>query len=136
MGPVPSRASSPRQLRNDPADAPRDQGTRREERPADGGPAARTDIYARPACPGIAMAGWERRLGRYPAQGTFDGKETAGLPEPLQRHLNAAIRPGSPLTTAVGLTMRGRIQVGRWLPFRASAVTTTSTKSSRSLTSR
>jgi hypothetical protein len=69
--------------------------------------------------PGTGIADWERRLGRSPAQGTFDEEEIAGLPEPVQRYLNAAIRSGGPLTTAVELKMRGRIKVGRWLPFRA-----------------
>jgi hypothetical protein len=71
---------------------------------------------------GTGIAGWERALGRSLAQGTFDGEEIAGLPEPVQRHLTAAIRSGSALTTAVALKMRGRIKVGRWLPFRARQV--------------
>ena len=69
--------------------------------------------------PEINIADWERALGRSPAQGTFDREEIAGLPEPVQRHLTAAISSGSALTTAVGLKMHGRIKVGRWLPFRA-----------------
>lgn len=72
--------------------------------------------------PVIAISDWERRLGRSPAPGTFDGEEIAGLPEPVQRHLTAAIRSGIALTTAVGLKMHGRIKVGRWLPFRARQV--------------
>jgi len=48
-----------------------------------------------------SAADWERRLGRSPAPGTFDGEEIAGLPEPVQRHLTAAIRSGIALTTAV-----------------------------------
>ena len=71
---------------------------------------------------GTGIASWERALGRSPAQGTFDGEEIAGLPEPVQHHLTAAIRSGSALTTAVGLKMHGRIKVGRWLSFRARQV--------------
>lgn len=72
--------------------------------------------------PAAAIADWERRLGRSQAPGTVGGEEIAGLPEPVQRHLTAAIRSGSALTTAVGLKMHGRIKVGRWLPFRARQV--------------
>ena len=65
-------------------------------------------------------AGWEQRLrGEASPPGLFDGEETAGLPEPVQRHLGAAIRPGTPLAQAVRLRMRGSIKLGRWLPFTA-----------------
>jgi hypothetical protein len=44
-----------------------------------------------------------------------------GLPEPVRR-LAQAIAPGTPLATSARLRMRGRIKVGRWLPFRAHQV--------------
>jgi len=40
----------------------------------------------------------------------------------VRRHLSQAIAPGTPLATAARLRMRGRIKVGRWLPFRAHQV--------------
>jgi hypothetical protein len=40
----------------------------------------------------------------------------------VRRHLTQAIAPGTPLATAARLRMRGRIKVGRWLPFRAHQV--------------
>lgn len=43
-----------------------------------------------------------------------------GLDEPVRRHLTHAIADGAPLQpSGVRLTMRGRIRVGRWLPFTA-----------------
>lgn len=49
----------------------------------------------------------------------FSDDELDGLPEPVQRHLRFAIAPGTPLSTAVRLRMRGRIKLGAWLPFKA-----------------
>ena len=53
---------------------------------------------------------------------TFDASSLAGLPEPAQRLLSAAIPDGSPLATAVELEMHGRIKLGVWLPFTARQV--------------
>ena len=61
----------------------------------------------------------ERRPGASPAQERFTEAELHGLPSPVRRYLRAAIAPGTPLIGAVWLRMRGRIKVGRWLPFRA-----------------
>jgi hypothetical protein len=61
----------------------------------------------------------EGRLLQAPAPGRFTSSELDGLAEPVRRHLTQAIAPGTPLATSVWLRMRGRIKVGRWLPFRA-----------------
>lgn len=53
------------------------------------------------------------------APGEFDDGETAGLPEPVRRHLRWAIAPGTALAQAADLTMSGTIRIGRWVPFRA-----------------
>ncbi len=58
-------------------------------------------------------------LTRLPAPATFTETEVAGVPEPVRRHLTAAIAPGTPLAVAARLRMRGSIKIGRWLPFRA-----------------
>jgi hypothetical protein len=54
-----------------------------------------------------------------PPDGRFDPAELDGLPEPVQRHLRHAIARGTPVFRSVRLSMRGRIKLGRWLPFRA-----------------
>jgi hypothetical protein len=64
----------------------------------------------------------EARLLQPPAPGRFGAAELEGLPEPVRRHLTQAIAAGTPLATAARLRMRGRIRVGRWLPFRAHQV--------------
>jgi hypothetical protein len=40
----------------------------------------------------------------------------------VRRHLAQAITRGTPMETCARLRMRGRIKVGRWLPFRAHQV--------------
>jgi hypothetical protein len=40
-------------------------------------------------------------------------------PAAAQRYLTTAVAPGTPLAPAARLSMRGRIRLGRWLPFRA-----------------
>ena len=49
----------------------------------------------------------------------FDPAQLDGLPEPARRWLGHVLAPGTPLYQAVMLRMRGRIRVGRWLPFQA-----------------
>jgi hypothetical protein len=61
----------------------------------------------------------ERRLIRGPEPGRFHPGELDGLPEPVRRHLAAVIAPGTPPARTAHLRMRGRIRIGRWLPFRA-----------------
>jgi hypothetical protein len=56
------------------------------------------------------------------AAGTFTEAELDGLPDLVRRHLTAAITPGTPLARSAHLRMRGRIRIGRWLPFRAREV--------------
>jgi hypothetical protein len=68
------------------------------------------------------LSNQEARLLQPPAPGRFGAAELEGLPEPVQRHLAKAIAPGTPLATSARLRMRGRIKVGRWLPFRAHQV--------------
>jgi hypothetical protein len=58
------------------------------------------------------------------AVGQFTEAELEGLPEPVQRYLRTAIAPGSPLARTTRIRMRGRIKIGRWLPFRAREVLT------------
>lgn len=47
----------------------------------------------------------------------FTESELDGLPAPVQRYLRAAIAPGTPLAVAARIRMRGRIKLGRWVPF-------------------
>jgi hypothetical protein len=61
----------------------------------------------------------EARVAGEPDAGSFAPEDLADLPEPARRHLTAAIQPGTPLAPAARLTMRGRIKLGRWLPFSA-----------------
>ena len=46
----------------------------------------------------------------------------ADVPEPARRYLEHAIRPGTPLASAVRLRMRGSIKLGRWVRFEAEQV--------------
>ena len=64
----------------------------------------------------------EARLLRPAEPGRFDPDELEGLPEPVRRYQGQAIAPGTALATSARLGMRGRIRVGRWLPFRARQV--------------
>ncbi len=71
----------------------------------------------------------EARLLQPPKPARFGAAELAGLPEPVQRHLEQAITPGTPLATSARLRMRGHIKVGRWLPSgpaKSSALTSAS----------
>jgi hypothetical protein len=69
---------------------------------------------------GVAVpAGIERRLIRPPAGAVFTEAELDGLPSPVRRYLRYAIAEGTPLASTARLHMRGRIKLGRWLPFQA-----------------
>jgi hypothetical protein len=59
------------------------------------------------------------RLARPAAPGGFTDAELAGLPWPAARYLASVVAPGTPLAVSARLRMRGRIKVGRWLPFQA-----------------
>jgi hypothetical protein len=59
---------------------------------------------------------------RQPVAPVFSPAEVAELPDPVRRHLTAAIAPGTPLARSACLRMRGRIKIGAWLPFRAREV--------------
>jgi hypothetical protein len=61
----------------------------------------------------------DAELTQDPVAAVFSDDELDALPEPVRRHLQLAIAPGTPLATAVRLGMRGHIKLGRWLPFRA-----------------
>lgn len=52
----------------------------------------------------------------------FAERDLDTLPEPVARHLRAAIAPGAVVARSARLRMRGQIKVGRWLPFRARQV--------------
>jgi hypothetical protein len=62
---------------------------------------------------------WERLAPITAGRRGFDPAMTHGLPEPAQRWLTHAIRPGTPLARAAVLEMHGHICIRRWLPFRA-----------------
>lgn len=66
-----------------------------------------------------AADGGEFMLRKKPEPCGFTLEELEALPEPVRRHLRMAISPGTPLAQTVRLRMRGRIKMGRWLPFRA-----------------
>ncbi|WP_166139473.1 DUF6544 family protein [Nocardioides ochotonae] len=66
------------------------------------------------------LAAWQARLLTPAPPEVFGAEELDGLPEPVRRHLSAAIAPGTPLARGATLTMRGSLRLGpRWLPFRA-----------------
>lgn len=52
----------------------------------------------------------------------FDPADIAHLPAAAQRYLAHAIAPGTPLASAVRLTMHGAIRLKRWRAFRAEQV--------------
>lgn len=70
---------------------------------------------------GTNLSRWRRELAR-PALACYRNDDLQRLPEPVRRHLRFAIAPGSPLFSAVLITMRGSIRVGRWRRFRARQV--------------
>jgi hypothetical protein len=54
--------------------------------------------------------------------GVFGASELAGLSDLVAAYFLAAVAPGTPLAASARITMRGRIKIGRWLPFRAREV--------------
>src|SRR4051794_8989962 len=52
----------------------------------------------------------------------FRPEDFSSLPEPVQRYLQHAIAPGTPLASAVRLQMHGEIKLKEWLPFTAEQV--------------
>lgn len=65
---------------------------------------------------------WTRLVAPDPPTGVFEPGRLSELPEAAARWLRAAVRPGTPLTRAAVLQMRGEIKLGRWRPFTASQV--------------
>ncbi|HEV2089094.1 MAG TPA: DUF6544 family protein [Cryptosporangiaceae bacterium] len=65
----------------------------------------------------------ERRLvellASQPVPRPFTPDDLAGQPQHVRRYFSAAIEPGTPAAAGARLEMRGRIKLGRWLPFRA-----------------
>jgi hypothetical protein len=49
----------------------------------------------------------------------FDASTLSGCDEPVRRYFTHAIAHGTPLEPRMRLRMRGRIKIGRWLPFAA-----------------
>lgn len=70
---------------------------------------------------GRAVTAWDRLLahatGQLPAP--FDPADLSVLDEPVRRYFEAAIPAGTPSAPGAEIWMRGRIRLGRWLPFRA-----------------
>ena len=60
----------------------------------------------------------ERMLFQAP-QGVFGPAELEGLPDLTRRFFEASMAAGAPLVVSGRIDMRGRIRIGRWLPFRA-----------------
>ncbi len=58
------------------------------------------------------------------APGAFGERELEGLPAPVTSYLRAAVATGTPLARSARMRMRGRIKIGRWVPFRAREVLT------------
>lgn len=71
---------------------------------------------------GLASGELENRLCHTSSYEVFSDRELTGLSEPVRRYLQTAIAAGTPLATCARLRMRGRIKVGRWIPFRARQV--------------
>jgi hypothetical protein len=53
------------------------------------------------------------------APGNFTESELHGLPAPVASYLRSAVAVGTPLALTARINMRGRIKIGRWVPFRA-----------------
>ncbi|MEQ8995127.1 MAG: hypothetical protein RID53_01335 [Coleofasciculus sp. B1-GNL1-01] len=57
-----------------------------------------------------------------PSEQIFQPDQLVGYPDTVQRYLNHAIAPGTPLASAVRLRMHGEIKLRGWLPFTAEQV--------------
>ncbi|MGB5432507.1 MAG: DUF6544 family protein [Acidimicrobiia bacterium] len=57
-------------------------------------------------------------------QGEFSHADLEGLPGPVASYFRAAVTPGTPLALSARIRMRGRIKIGRWVPFTAREVLT------------
>jgi hypothetical protein len=66
----------------------------------------------------------EASLVEPPADGVFSEAVLDELPAAVRRYFTTAIAPHTPLALSVRIRMRGRIKIGRWLPFRAHQVLT------------
>lgn len=86
-----------------------------------GGPPASTRPNVTPTARSTDMP--QRRLDELlasqPAPEPFIPDDVAGQPEHVRRYFTAAIEPGTPRAAGARFEMRGRIKLGRWLPFRA-----------------
>jgi hypothetical protein len=58
------------------------------------------------------------------ARGTFDERVLEALPSPVASFFRSAVAPGTAAAASARIRMRGRIKIGRWLPFRAVEVLT------------
>jgi hypothetical protein len=65
----------------------------------------------------------EKALARS-AGSAFDERALDGLPSPVASFFRSSVAPGTPATASARIRMRGRIKIGRWLPFRAIEVLT------------
>ena len=54
--------------------------------------------------------------------GRFREADLSGLPDPVRADFRASIAIDTPLAQSARLRMRGRIKIGRWVPFRARQV--------------
>lgn len=57
-----------------------------------------------------------------PPRGVFSHVEVEGLPGPVASYFRTAVAPGTPLALSARIRMRGRIKIGRWVPFTAQEV--------------
>lgn len=65
------------------------------------------------------MPDFQSTLVREPPLAKFDSTALGDIPAPARAYLASSIRPGSPLWVATKIQMRGKIRIGRWLPFKA-----------------
>jgi hypothetical protein len=72
---------------------------------------------------GASMRQSEERLLRN-SQGVFSFADLEGVPGPVASYLRAAVAEGTPLALSARIRMRGRIKIGRWVPFTAREVLT------------
>jgi hypothetical protein len=70
----------------------------------------------------VCATDWTRLVATHPPTGVFKPARVSELPEAAARWLCGAVPPGTPLSRAAVLHMRGDIKLGRWRPFTASQV--------------